>query len=72
MGIGMSIVVNKVKGICCVFVGDIFSVYVMCEYNDINVFVFGVRVIGLGLVEDIVKIWLEIVYEGGWYVNCVG
>lgn len=41
IGIGMSIFVNKVKGICCVLVYDIFSVKVMREYNDINIFVMG-------------------------------
>lgn len=67
----MSIVVNKVKGICCVLVYDMFSVKVIREYNDSNILVMGECVIGLGFVCEIVKIWLMIEFEGGWYENCV-
>lgn len=71
-GIGMSIAANKVKGIRCALVGDTFSAHATREHNDTNVLALGARVIGPGLAEDIVKIWLETEYEGGRHANRVG
>ncbi|MHC46322.1 ribose 5-phosphate isomerase B [Listeria monocytogenes] len=71
-GIGMSIAANKVKGIRCALVGDTFSAHATREHNDTNVIALGARVIGPGLAEDIVKIWLETAYEGGRHANRVG
>ncbi|MBC1410930.1 ribose 5-phosphate isomerase B [Listeria welshimeri] len=71
-GIGMSIAANKVKGIRCALVGDTFSAHATREHNDTNVLALGARVIGPGLAEDIVKIWLETSYEGGRHANRVG
>ncbi|MBC2154189.1 ribose 5-phosphate isomerase B [Listeria innocua] len=71
-GIGMSIAANKVKGIRCALVGDTFSAHATREHNDTNVLALGARVIGPGLAEDIVKIWLETGYEGGRHANRVG
>ncbi|ECV3106900.1 ribose 5-phosphate isomerase B [Listeria monocytogenes] len=70
-GIGMSIAANKVKGIRCALVGDTFSAHATREHNDTNVLALGARVIGPGLAEDIVKIWLETEYEGGRHANRV-
>ncbi|HHQ0226725.1 TPA: ribose 5-phosphate isomerase B [Listeria innocua] len=71
-GIGMSIAANKVKGIRCALVGDTFSAHATRAHNDTNVLALGARVIGPGLAEDIVKIWLETAYEGGRHANRVG
>ncbi|ECB9830674.1 ribose 5-phosphate isomerase B [Listeria monocytogenes] len=71
-GIGMSIAANKVRGIRCALVGDTFSAHATREHNDTNVLALGARVIGPGLAEDIVKIWLETAYEGGRHANRVG
>lgn len=71
-GIGMSIAANKVKGIRCALVGDTFSAHATREHNDTNVIALGARVIGPGLAEDIVKIWLETAYEGGRHANRIG
>ncbi|EIA7733861.1 ribose 5-phosphate isomerase B [Listeria monocytogenes] len=71
-GIGMSIAANKVKGIRCALVGDTFSAHATREHNDTNVLALGARVIGPGLAEDIVRIWLETAYEGGRHANRVG
>ncbi|EEO2811235.1 ribose 5-phosphate isomerase B [Listeria monocytogenes] len=71
-GIGMSIAANKVKGIRCALVGDTFSAHATRQHNDTNVLALGARVIGPGLAEDIVKIWLETAYEGGRHANRVG
>ena len=58
-GIGMSIAANKVRGIRCALVHDLFSAKATREHNDSNVLAMGERVIGPGLAQEIVKVWLE-------------
>ncbi|MDE5414689.1 MAG: ribose 5-phosphate isomerase B [Bacillaceae bacterium] len=64
-GIGMSIAANKVKGVRCALVHDLFSAKATREHNDSNVLAMGERVIGPGLAREIAKVWLETEYEGG-------
>lgn len=64
-GIGMSIAANKVKGIRCALVHDIFSAKVTREHNDTNILAMGERVIGPGLARGIVETWLTTSFEGG-------
>ena len=58
-GIGISIAANKVKGVRAALVHDCFSAKATREHNDANVLTMGARVIGPGLAEEIVKIFLE-------------
>ncbi|MYL35669.1 ribose 5-phosphate isomerase B [Pontibacillus yanchengensis] len=71
-GIGMSISANKVKGIRCALVHDVFTAKVTREHNDSNVLTMGERVIGPGLAREIAKTWLEAEFEGGRHANRVG
>ncbi|MFP3916627.1 ribose 5-phosphate isomerase B [Lysinibacillus telephonicus] len=64
-GIGMSIAANKVKGIRCALVHDVFSAKATRCHNDSNVLAMGERVIGPGLACEIVKAWLNTDFEGG-------
>ena len=64
-GIGMSIAANKVKGIRCALVHDVFSAKATREHNDSNVLAMGERVIGPGLAREIVQTWLGGKFEGG-------
>ncbi len=64
-GIGMSITANKVKGIRCALVHDSFSAKATRQHNNSNMLAMGERVIGSGLANDIVDIWLNTEYEGG-------
>ncbi|WP_456277436.1 ribose 5-phosphate isomerase B [Bacillus sp. AK128] len=70
-GIGMSIAANKVKGIRCALVHDMFSAKATREHNDSNILAMGERVIGPGLAREIAKIWLTTEYEGGRHANRV-
>src|SRR5690625_4852323 len=54
-GIGMSISANKVPGIRCALVHDVFSAKATREHNDSNVLAMGERVIGPGLAGEITK-----------------
>lgn len=58
-GIGMSIAANKVPGIRCGLVHDLFSARVTREHNDTNVLAIGARVIDPALAEEIVRVWLS-------------
>ena len=64
-GIGMSIAANKVKGIRCALVHDVFSAKATRNHNDSNVIAMGERVIGAGHAREIVSTWLEQDFEGG-------
>ncbi|WP_153730362.1 ribose 5-phosphate isomerase B [Sporosarcina obsidiansis] len=64
-GIGMSIAANKVKGIRCALVHDVFSAKATREHNDSNILAMGERVIGPGLAREIVSTWLGTEFEGG-------
>lgn len=64
-GLGMSIVANKVPGIRCALLHDTFSAKATREHNDTNVMAMGARVIGPGLADDIVELWLTTEFTGG-------
>ncbi|GIP40929.1 putative sugar phosphate isomerase YwlF [Paenibacillus sp. J31TS4] len=63
-GIGMSIAANKIPGIRCALVHDMFSAKATREHNDTNVLAMGERVVGPGLAQEIVKIWVETPFSG--------
>ncbi|GAA4874299.1 ribose 5-phosphate isomerase B [Paenibacillus vulneris] len=64
-GIGMTIAANKVPGIRCALVHDLFSAKATREHNDTNVLAMGERVIGPGVAQEIVKVWLETEFSQG-------
>lgn len=64
-GIGISIAANKVKGVRCALVHDVFSAKATRSHNDSNVLAMGERVIGPGLAREIVMTWLDTEFEGG-------
>lgn len=68
-GIGVSISANKVKGIRCALVHDVFSAKATRQHNDSNVLAMGERVIGPGLAREIVTTWLTTDFDGGRHLN---
>jgi ribose 5-phosphate isomerase B len=71
-GIGMSIAANKVKGIRCALVHDVFSAKMTRQHNDSNMIAMGERVIGPGLAREIAQAWLTSEFEGGRHANRLG
>jgi ribose 5-phosphate isomerase B len=71
-GIGMSIAANKVKGIRCALVHDVFSAKATRQHNDTNMLAMGERVIGPGLAREIAKTWLEEEFQGGRHATRIG
>lgn len=68
-GIGMSISANKVKGIRCALLSDVYSAKLTRMHNDANMIAMGERVLGPGLAREITKAWLETDFEGGRHEN---
>src|SRR5690606_26249910 len=71
-GIGMSISANKVKGIRCALVHDVFSARMTRLHNDSNILAMGERVIGAGLAREIAQTWLQTEFEGGRHQTRIG
>ncbi len=68
-GIGMSIVANKVPGIRCAHCCDHFSAQATRAHNDANVLAVGERVIGVGVMLEIVDAFLNTEFEGGRHLE---
>lgn len=63
-GIGISISANKVPGIRCAVVSDVFSAKMSKAHNNANVLALGGRVVGIGLALEIVDAWVNTVFAG--------
>jgi ribose 5-phosphate isomerase B len=58
-GIGISISANKIHGIRCALLGDVFSAKMTRAHNDANVMALGGKVTGVGHALEIVDAFLE-------------
>ena len=64
-GIGMSIVANRYAKVRAALCHNLFTVKLSRLHNDANILVLGGRVLGLGLVFDMVDLFLQTEFEGG-------
>ena len=64
-GIGVSIVANKIPGIRCALLSDVWSAKMTRMHNDTNMMALGGGVVGHYLALDIVDTWLETEFSGG-------
>ena len=64
-GSGMSIAANKVPGIRCALLSDVYSAKCTRDHNDANVMAMGARVIGPGLALEIVDAYLNKDFSNG-------
>ena len=64
-GVGMSVTANKVKGVRAVLSQDLYTAMQSRRHLDTNILVLGGRVIGKGLAEEIMRVWLDTAFEGG-------
>jgi len=68
-GIGISISANKIKGIRAACCTDYFSAKYTRLHNNANVLCLGGRVIGFGLCEELVNVFLNTDFQGGHHQN---
>ncbi len=68
-GIGMSIAANRHSHIRAALCHEAFTARMSREHNDANILCLGARVLGIGIVLDIVKTWLTTEFAGGRHLR---
>ncbi|MDA8417952.1 MAG: ribose 5-phosphate isomerase B [Desulfobacteraceae bacterium] len=68
-GIGMSMVANRFAGIRAALCHELFTARMSREHNDANVLCLGARVVGPGLIYEIVATWLATEFAGGRHLR---
>lgn len=64
-GQGEQMTANKVRGIRAALCNDLYTARLSRAHNDANVLAMGGRIIGFGLAEEILALWLTTAFEGG-------
>jgi ribose 5-phosphate isomerase B len=64
-GIGMSMTANRHPGVRAALCHDAFTAEMARRHNDANVLCVGERSTGVGVAEQVVRIFLETPFEGG-------
>lgn len=64
-GQGEQLAANKVHGVRAALCNDLYTARMARSHNDANVLSMGARVVGEGLAEEIVDLFLATPFEGG-------
>jgi ribose 5-phosphate isomerase B len=64
-GLGMSIAANRFPGIRAALCQELYTARMSRLHNDANLLVMGGRIVGPGLAQEIVNVWLTTPFEGG-------
>jgi ribose 5-phosphate isomerase B len=64
-GIGISIAANKVEGIRAALCHDAYTAAMSRAHNDAQILCFGQRVVGMGVVENMIDAFIATPFEGG-------
>jgi ribose 5-phosphate isomerase B len=64
-GIGMSMTANRHPGVRAALCHDAFTAEMARRHNDANVLCVGARTTGEGVVEQMVRVFLDTPFEGG-------
>lgn len=70
-GVGISIAANKMRGIRAACCSDTFSAEFTRRHNNANALCLGGRVVGSGLAEKLVDIFLQTEFEAGRHATRV-
>ncbi len=70
-GQGEQLAANKVRGIRAALCNDLYTARMARAHNDANVLSLGGRVVGDGLAEEIVEVFLSTSFEGGRHARRV-
>ena len=68
-GIGMSMVANRFENIRAALCHELYTARMSREHNNANVLCLGARVIGPGLAEEIVRVWMTTEFAGGRHLK---
>ena len=64
-GIGMSMAANRHPGVRAALCHDAYTAEMARRHNDANVLCLGARVLGVGVAEQVVGIFLATAFDGG-------
>ncbi len=70
-GQGEQLAANKVRGARAALCNCLYTARMAREHNDANVLSMGARVVGVGLAEEIVELFLSTPFEGGRHARRV-
>jgi ribose 5-phosphate isomerase B len=70
-GQGEQLAANKVHGVRAALCNDLYTARMAREHNDANVLSIGARVVGVGLAEEILQLFLTTPFEGGRHARRV-
>jgi ribose 5-phosphate isomerase B len=70
-GQGEQLAANKVRGVRAALCNDLYTARMARAHNDANVLSLGARVVGEGLAEEIVSLFLTTPFEGGRHLRRV-
>jgi ribose 5-phosphate isomerase B len=70
-GQGEQLAANKVRGVRAALCNDLYTARLAREHNAANVLSIGGRVVGFGLAEEIVALFLATAFEGGRHARRV-
>jgi ribose 5-phosphate isomerase B len=70
-GQGEQLAANKVKGVRAALCNCLYTARLARQHNDANVLSIGARVVGVGLADEIVDIFLATEFEGGRHARRV-
>ena len=64
-GQGEQMAANKIPGVRAALCNDLYTARLSRQHNDANVLAMGGRIVGFGLADEIVTLWLATPFEGG-------
>jgi ribose 5-phosphate isomerase B len=64
-GQGEQMAANKVKGARAALCNDLYTARMSRAHNDANLLTIGGRIVGPGLADEILALWLATPFEGG-------
>jgi len=70
-GQGEQLAANKVRGVRAALCNCLYTAHMARQHNDANVLAIGARVVGVGVAEEIVDIFLTTDFEGGRHARRV-
>ncbi len=70
-GQGEQLAANKVHGVRAALCNDLYTARMARAHNDANVLSMGGRVVGVGLAEEILALFLSTPFEGGRHARRV-
>lgn len=70
-GQGEQLAANKVRGVRAALCNELYTARMARAHNDANVLSIGARVVGVGLAEEIVALFLATQFEGGRHARRV-